>query len=540
MATRTISTRLAVDGEAEYKKAMASVNSELKTLSTEMKLTEAQYKGQANTLDALTAKDKVLREELAQQEEKVRALEEAVADANEAYGDNDKRTDQWRQSLNRAKVDLIKLNGEISDNDRYLDEARKSADKCADSIDGFGKEVKDAGGNLGGLGGSVGDVLGKLNSLKSMLAGGAAIVGLKELTGAVMELEESTREYREIMGTLETSSEAAGYNAEQTAAAYERLYGVLGDNQSAATTLANLQAIGLSQTDLMAIIDQVTGAWATYGDSIPIDSLAESVNETIQAAKVTGTFADVLNWAGTSEDEFNEKLAACKDKTERANLVMQEMARQGLAQTSEAWRQNNEDIVSMNEAQAKWEEATGKLGETLAPAAEALKSFGADAIGWVTDKINAGVEAVQGFLGWFRDLNRALNEDSMARVEAGQAAQRARVDGSHAGGLDRVPYDGYVAQLHRNEGILTAQENAVWQGIKSGSMAPARSGVTAEELRTTMVAAVNAMGEMQQDAGGTFVGELTVKTEDGRELGRYLVPFVRDEEKCNPEVRSDI
>lgn len=68
------------------------------------------------------------------------------------------------------------------------------------------------------------------------------------------------------------------------------------------------------------------GAWATYGDSIPIDGLAESINETIQAGTVTGNFADVLNWAGTSEDEFNEKLAASKDVTERTNIVLNELA----------------------------------------------------------------------------------------------------------------------------------------------------------------------------------------------------------------------
>ena len=116
--------------------------------------------------------------------------------------------------------------------------------------------------------------MGKLDSLKGMLMGGGVVVGIKELTGAILEVEESTREYRQIMGTLETSSAAAGYTAEQTAESYQRLYGVLGDTQTTATTVANLQAIGLSQEDLMVIIDQATGAWATYGDSIPIDGLA--------------------------------------------------------------------------------------------------------------------------------------------------------------------------------------------------------------------------------------------------------------------------
>ena len=104
---------------------------------------------------------------------------------------------------------------------------------------------------------------------------------------------------------------------------------MIGDDQQSATALANLQALGVSQDQLTQFVDGAIGAWATYGDSIPIDSLAEAINETVQAGTVTGTFADVLNWAGTSEDEFNEKLQATSDPAERANMVLQELANQG-------------------------------------------------------------------------------------------------------------------------------------------------------------------------------------------------------------------
>lgn len=42
------------------------------------------------------------------------------------------------------------------------------------------------------------------------------------------------------------------------------------------------------------------------------------------------------------------------------------------------------------------------------------------------------------------------------------------IDGSHETGLDRVPFDGYLARLHEGEGILTAEENRIWQRFKSG------------------------------------------------------------------------
>lgn len=40
----------------------------------------------------------------------------------------------------------------------------------------------------------------------------------------------------------------------------------------------------------------------------------------------------------------------------------------------------------------------------------------------------------------------------------------------HETGLDVVPFDGYLASLHAGEGILTAEENKVWQRFKNGGV----------------------------------------------------------------------
>lgn len=378
MATRFISTRIALDGEAEFKKQMSEVNGELRNLSSEMKLSETQFKGQANSMEALTAKDKLLRQEIEQQEEKVRALNGALEDATKAYGENDSRTDKYRQQLNRAKTELITMNRELEENGKYLDEAKKSSDGCAKSIDGFGKSTKEGGGLLEQFGG-------KLKGLGVAGAAGLAVAGLKAVVDAAFEVVEATEEYRKVMGTLEVSSQKAGYSAEETAQTFSQLHDVLGDTQTAATTTANLQALGLSQEQLTTLTDAAIGAWATYGDSIPIDGLAEAINETVQVGKVTGTFADVLNWAGESEDKFNEKLEACSDASERANLVLQMMAEQGLAETGQAWKENNQDIVANNQATAQLEAAQAKLGEKLVPLTSKLKTLGAEGLLAVLD-----------------------------------------------------------------------------------------------------------------------------------------------------------
>lgn len=178
MAVRTISTKIALDGEQEFKKQMNSVNSELKTLKSEMTLANEAFKGQANTMDALTKKDEILRKEKEQQIEKIKALKEAVSDSTKAFGDADTRTDKYRQQLNNAEAGLIKLDRELQANQKYMNEAKNSADSCATSIDGYGKEIKTAAEQTSSFG----------EILKANLSSEAIISGIKAVAGAAKEL----------------------------------------------------------------------------------------------------------------------------------------------------------------------------------------------------------------------------------------------------------------------------------------------------------------------------------------------------------------
>ena len=547
MATRTIATRLTLEGEKEFKKQMGLVNGELRNLSSEMKLATAEFKGQANSAEYLTKKDEILRKEIDQQEEKVRALTQAVEDSKKVNGDASAATDRYRQQLNKAKTDLINLNDELSSNERYLDEARTSADKCAKSIDEYGKQVKDAAkatddfNGAGGGKGGIGDLIGQLGSLKKMLVGGAVVAGLKAASDAIIGIVDETEEYRKIMGTLETSAQAAGYTAEQTAESYEYLYGVLGDTQTAATTVANLQAIGLAQGDLRGMIDSVIGAWATYGDSIPIDGLAEAVNETIQAGQVTGTFADVLNWAGVSEDEFNAKLAAANDSTERAQIVLNQLANQGLPETGKAWRDANEDVVAYNESQMKLDEAMGQLGETLAPVAAGLKDVFAEGVYAAADAVAWLIEKIQTAITWLKDLNdRISNSEEWKEFTTEEPTPSSdyqalldsyKIDGSHADGLYRVPYDGYVAELHRGERVLTSGEADAYNALER--YGGTGRTMTAQDFRASLAQAVNAMAAMNRDMKVTVVSTMNV---NGKEFYRETIEDLRTVNRSTPEV----
>ena len=84
MAVRTISTKLVVDGEAEYKKSIASCNAQISLLKSGLAATISEFRNNANSLAALTAKDEKLNELKAAQAEKIQKLKEALENCRKA------------------------------------------------------------------------------------------------------------------------------------------------------------------------------------------------------------------------------------------------------------------------------------------------------------------------------------------------------------------------------------------------------------------------------------------------------------------------
>src|SRR5699024_7831987 len=154
-----------------------------------------------------------------------------------AYNRQQKVVNDLGTQINNATADLNKMEKEKRDIDSSADKASSSLDDLGDAADGIGGKVS---GAVSGLkdsilgGGSAGDVSGRVQY---------AISGIQNLVNETME-------YNKMMGTLEIASQQAGYSAEQTAQSYNQLYAILGDQQSSATALQNLQALGLSQQDL--------------------------------------------------------------------------------------------------------------------------------------------------------------------------------------------------------------------------------------------------------------------------------------------------
>ena len=344
-----IGPKIGIDGEAQFRKELNNIIQQSKTLESEMKAVTSSFDKNADSQEKLEAQTKILNQQIEVQDKRVELLEKGLRDAAKEYGDTATETLKWEQALNEAKTTANNMRSQLS--------------KLENGVEDVAEELEDAGEAAFDFG----------DAFFANLLAGSIIEGVKSLAGEIGNLTEETKEYRKIMASLEVSSKNAGYSAQETAQSYELLYGVLADDQTAATTTANLQALGLSQDKLTQLTYGAIGAWATYGDSIPIDGLAEAINETIRTSAVTGTFADVLNWAGTSEDEFNKKLESANNETERANLVLQELSDQGLISAGKGWEENNKSLVESNRITAQFQENMATVGEKLEPAVNSVR-----------------------------------------------------------------------------------------------------------------------------------------------------------------------
>lgn len=192
-----------------------------------------------------------------------------------------------------------------------------------------------------------------------LVAGAATAAG-----GALLALEANTEEYRVAQGKLNTAFEAAGYSTESAKQAYTDFYKILGDTDTATEASQLLAKLSENEQDMTTWTRAAAGVWGTFGDSLPIEGLIESANETAKVGQVTDSLAAALNWAGISEDDFNAKLAACSSESERNKLIMDTLSGT-YDDAADAFYRNNEAIIAAREAQAKMDESLGKLGESV-------------------------------------------------------------------------------------------------------------------------------------------------------------------------------
>lgn len=258
----------------------------------------------------------------------------------------------------------IIITAEIEDLKKQVEAAQKEIkdldSKGSKGFDSFGEAAKNAGKAVG----------------TAMKAAGAAILAVG---GALIGAAVSTKEYQEAQAKLVTAFETAGASADVAKQTYNDLYRVLGDDQQAVEAANHLAQMTTNQKELEQWTKITQGVYATFGDSLPIESLTEAANETAKTGELTGALADALNWAGVAEEDFQAALLECNTEAEREALIRTTLS--GIYdQAAESYEKNAAAILAENEAQAKLTDALATMGAVALPLLTMLKTLAADVL----------------------------------------------------------------------------------------------------------------------------------------------------------------
>lgn len=143
MANKSIGVGIALDGEKEFKKAISEINKDLKVLGSEMGKVTAEFSDNAKGTEALTSKQKVLNKQIDEQRNKVKKLQEALANSSKEFGENDNKTKDWQISLNRATAELTKMEGELKKVESAM--SSQKFEDYSNKLQGIGSTMTDAG-----------------------------------------------------------------------------------------------------------------------------------------------------------------------------------------------------------------------------------------------------------------------------------------------------------------------------------------------------------------------------------------------------------
>lgn len=353
-------------------------------------------------------------------------------------------------SAANVKIDKLETNMEdLGDtakkslNQADFTDMAKGANQASGSMEDLAKKTKQASEQMDDLGKGMEDLPDQTKPanqgftvFKGILANLGAnviqtVIGkVMDLGGSLMELVDATEEYRSMQAKVSASASSFGYDIEFAKDQYAEFYRYLNDDQMATNAITNLMGMKVSTDTVSDAARGAIGVWASYGDSIPIESLTESINESAQVAKVTGTLADAINWAErsnedwtaamkghsaaqeafnkaiaegeTQEDAYSAALAACADTQERAELIAQTL-NQTYGQSKETYDDLSQSTLDLNESELKLKDAQADLAESMIPLKtqmNILKAQGLEALKPAVDKASKSMQNMIEDIDW--------------------------------------------------------------------------------------------------------------------------------------------
>lgn len=397
-----INTKFTLSGEKEYKQAISEIGSGMNVLNSEMRKVQSAYAQNADSVEALSAKNDVLGRKISTQTEKIEYLRAALQQSAEKYGEADKRTMQWQASLNNAEAELNNLNNQFD----------KNKQKIADS----GKEMGNLGDVVNGLTSKLGIQLpdgmkSSMNAMGSLDASSLALAGtFAAVAAAIVKVEKAmismTKESASFADNIITLSMQTGQTTDQLqefSYATELIDVSVDTMQGSLRKLTNnmqdtMNGTGNAQASFEALGISVTnadGSMRSANDVFyeTIDALGKVKNETERDAMSMDIFGRSAQDLNPLIIQGSDTLKAYADEAHNVGYVLDEEALSALGAVDDAYQrlQKTQEGVK-NQLAAEFapylEEFYGDATQGVKDLGKAIKDSGiVDAFGMLLETV---------------------------------------------------------------------------------------------------------------------------------------------------------
>ena len=397
-----INTKFTLSGEKEYKQAISEIGSGMKVLDSEMRKVSSAYAQNADSVEALNAKNDVLERKISTQVEKIEYLKAALQQSAEKYGEADKRTMQWQTSLNNAEAELNNLNNQFDENKQKIADSGKEMGNLGDVVNGLtsklGIQLPD------GMKSSM-NAMGSLDAQSLALAGGFAAVAaaIVKVEKAMISMTKESATFADNIITLSMQTGQSTQQLQEFAYASELIDVSVDTLQGSLTKLTNnmqdtMNGTGNAKASFEALGVSVTnadGSMRSANDVFyeTIDALGQVKNETERDAMSMDIFGRSAQDLNPLIIQGSQTLKAYADEAHNVGYVLDDEALSALGAVDDAYQrlQNTQEGVK-NQLSAEFapylEEFYGDVTTMVKDGGKALKDSGiVDSFGMLLDTV---------------------------------------------------------------------------------------------------------------------------------------------------------
>lgn len=398
-----INTKFTLSGEKEYKQAISEIGSGMKVLDSEMRKVSSAYAQNADSVEALNAKNDVLERKISTQAEKIEYLKAALQQSAEKYGEADKRTMQWQTSLNNAEAELNNLNNQFDENKQKIADSSKEMGNLGDVVNGLtsklGIQLPD------GVKSSM-NAMGSLDTQSLALAGGFAAVAaaIVKVEKAMISMTKESAAFADNIITLSMQTGQSTQQLQEFAYASELIDVSVDTLQGSLTKLTNnmqdaMNGTGNAKASFdklgVSVINAVDGSMRSANDVFyeTIDALGQVKNETERDAMSMDIFGRSAQDLNPLIIQGSKTLKEYADEAHNVGYVLDDEALSALGAVDDAYQrlQKTQEGVK-NQLSAEFapylEEFYGDVTTMVKDGGKALKDSGiVDSFGMLLDTV---------------------------------------------------------------------------------------------------------------------------------------------------------